>query len=742
MKYLLTRLSILFVIAVVCLFCINTAIRQTLINACYHKTGMVLKVGRVKTSWDPAIVQLHDLEMTAPENGRDTLGTIKSLIVQLDRGELFRKRFHANDTRIHGVKLNILPENNLGESLAQTWDQVNDRFSDGVSDWNSLPIKGFLSGNLDEAAREYARQFEIAKATADIEKRWSTETGNLKQQADVLKGVLNRIKQTVDTSKQNQDQLQAIIVILQELERFDRELTGFQQYAQKLEPQLLSDRQRLEDAIRADTRTIEAMQGQITIPKIDSDLLSQYFLASDTQEKLGGLLCWLDWGREYLPEQDEKWLENLRFFSIQRQSGTNVVFPGMEDKTEVHFHDVGLDGQLDFMQKPIFFAGGIRNFSNQPKRLDQPVVLRFCLSGRELREGLVDETLKILADTNAEKLIDREKEGMQTVMNPVASNSSPVSPQSTDFFHALQNMKNVSQMVADIEIPTIYISAVLDRTSEMAKDHFFVYCPDYRLPERILGNPSELALALSPGVSRFYAELVLQGDQVDGRLSLIQNSVRIHPLLPQELRGHPIERVLTSTANGLTDVVVTANLTGTRQQLNTTLTSNLGDELISRITPVLQQEWGLVHQKAITLLNQESQKTFGNIDQYFSQQFQPILDDIASNRNLLDQSVRQSGVPLDQLINSQISRLSEKDQQLARTIAQNPNFSSLFSGNQGQTGASQNNIESKINQKVDQLLDKNFDSNTRDSIRGILGGLGNSLQQSPPPQPQPVPVYP
>jgi len=738
MKYLLIRLAILAAIVVVCWFSINSVIRKTLIHAWYANTGLELGVGKVKSSWDPTVVELHDLRIVMPDDPTAILGTVDSITVQMNRAELLRRRFWVTNTRIHQVGLNLSPQNQVGDDISQAWNSLNDRFTNWTNGLDALPLKELLAGNLDEAAKEYAGQFEIAKFAAGLDQRWNRETESFKNQAQSLKSRLERVKQLAGLANHTADQLQTVVGVLQELDAIDRELALLGEEAQKLEPMLKADRAALDNAVKIDTQKIRSMQGSMAAPKIDANLLSKYILGEEMRDRLNGLLAWLDWGRGYVPEKDVTWLDQLRFFSVDRNPGTNVMFPGMTAKTEVHFDQIVIDGQLDFMQKPIFFAGGLRDFSNQPKRLSKPIVLRFCVSGRAISEDALEDSLQFLRDVAPEHLIDREKEWMNNIMAVFPKPTTTVSSRSLDFFRIPENVGRSGQPPLEIEIPTLYITAVLDRTGDVRDDRFLVYCPDYRLPERLLGNPENLAFHISPGVSQLLAELRLEGDNLSGYLALKQSPIQIQAALPPAIRDLPIERVLAVAVSGLQTMTADITLSGTRQSPTYAFRSNLGDRLTAQMEPVLMQEWGLIHQKAMTLLNQETRLSAEKIDYYITQKFQPLLDDVSNGRMQLENSLQQSGVNLNQLIQSQMSRLSPKDQQAANAVLNNPLFQSLILGNSPSANTTRN-IGTAIDQKAGELLDKHVKPEIQESIKNILGGFGtkNSSEQTP----RTIPLY-
>ncbi|MDR1960116.1 MAG: hypothetical protein LBQ54_13915 [Planctomycetaceae bacterium] len=743
MKYLLNRLLILAAVLIVCLCSINAAVRKTLVSVWHSKTGLLLNLGTVRSSLEPTQVMLYDLEITDPANPSLPLGTAESVTVRLDGSELLRRRFLASEVRIHQLKPNL---SGAETGLMQTWNQLGGGRNRWENALKQLPMKEILSQNPEEAAKAYAGQFEIAGFAEKVNLRWSQETESFRQQGKAVQMSLERIRQWTDSANETNDKIQIVSGILQELTAIDQELARFQQKAQQIPSRLQSDRLGLENAIRNDRKRIETMKEPLNVPKIGADFLSEYMLGGEMRSRIQGLLAWLHWGRRGLPEKDETWLEDLRFFSMNRHAGTHVPFPGKPPKAEVLFDSVLFDGQTDFFHRHLYFTGGFRNFSNQPKRLDKPMIFRFCVSGQKPSENAADNPLCFLPDgerTDSETadFISREKQRMRNLMQTASFEPVDVSPQTVDWLQVPRNVPLLENPAWNLEIPTVYVTAILDRSRDVPQDHILVYCPDYRLPESLLGNRSEMAFAVSPGISRFFAEIAVNGESIQGEFSLLQHPVRIQTVLPPDLRGTSVENVLTLAAESLKTLHVNLHLSGTQKELQFSLRSNLGENLAARMEPFLIQEWQIIHQKAVVLLNQMSQKSNEKMDAYFEKELQPILDDITERRRELDLVMGQNGIHLDRVINAQIENLSPKDQQRAKEVLQNPLFQSLLNRPMSVTEPNLKiGLKNPLEQKAGEWLENRLENDVMESIHGILGSFGRDPPDSEPPRV--IPVYP
>ncbi|MCL2348412.1 MAG: hypothetical protein FWC50_09145, partial [Planctomycetaceae bacterium] len=707
LKYLIPRLLILAVLAGVCWFSLNTVIRRALIQSWHEKTGMELEIGTVKTMLDPTQIEFENVRVIFPrqnDNPSDPAtsdqtdgtgkaaatvpATIDKMNVQFDRGELLRRRFYADETRLHNLKLDF---SSLGDGnqldLSPYWRQAQAQFAILAANANKIPIDELMSKNLDEAAKKIAEQTEAYQYTARLAKKWDSEINSIKLRSETIGTQLQTLKQQVDSAGKSPDKLAMVVGVLQQIDSLDKEIINLQNIAPQIEQTLKSDKEGLIQAIKNDQSKLQALSK----PKIDPKSFSEYVLGDEMREKLSGLIAWVDWGRSQIPQDDANWLEPLRFFSVKRMAGTTVTLPGTESKAEVLFGNIGIDGQMTVFDQPVYFGGGIRNYTNQPKKLAKPLVLRFCVSKDVLAETLPDEYLKMLAEQEPNVLFRADQmqlarqpvqnAGLRQQTNPALLGSFGQKVNNVDFFQLPQmSGKNADNQTFLLEIPTLYVTAMLDRTGNVPHDRFLIVCPEYYLPQRTLGNAGQLAFAVSPGTSQFRAELEFHGDTINGNLALLQSPVTIQPSLPPNMRGTPIERSLGTLASGIDNIQAEITISGTRTNPSYTFSSNIGDKLTVNIEPLLQQEWDQVNQKMVSLVNQKITASSNQLDGGIIQQLQPLFNKIGENRQLVGSAFQQNGIDPNQLVQSQLSRLSDKDREQVQKILANPITQSLLNG--------------------------------------------------------------
>ena len=750
LKFIVPRLVILGVILGISWFSLNMVIQRTLIYTWHSQTGMQLDIGEVKTTLDPTQVELRDVVITTDDESKTKLATIENVRVQFDRGELMRRRFLANETHLSNIKLELTGMGQNGLDMTEYWNGAQTQFDFIAKQVQKIPLDDLMSNNLDEAAKRLARDFQTYDYSDQLRNRWSKEIATFKADAEKVKGRVNTIKQHVDSSGQTQDKIGIAIGVLQQIDALGLELATLRNSVPELEKKLQQERTDLINAVQNDRQKLQTLTRQ----KIGSTDFSEYILGEEMREKLTGLIAWADWGRSQIPNEDMTWLEQVQLFSGKRKPGTTVLLPGVESQPEVRFDGIGIDGLAELWGQPLHFVGGIRNYSNQLHKMNKPIVLRFCIAKELPNDMTPDDYLRILAEHDPLNLVqlDQIRIGQQAVtapQNPLAQLGLVQNATTVDFFRLPETMAVAQENQRFVlDIPTLYVTAVIDRTGEVPHDRFVISCPDYRLPQRMLGNPQQMAFSVSPGVSQFRAELEIKGDLLNGKMTLLQTPVSIQAALPREMQGTPIERGLAQAVRALDTIQAEIDISGTRTAPKYAFYSNVGDLLAMQIEPLLQQEWGQINDKLGSVLDQQITTSSNLLDAVVVQEIQPLLNGLSQEHQQLAIGLQQGGLDVEQLMRSQLSRFSEKDQQQINKILTSPMAQSLLNRNastqpnatpgrigqviQQQLGGQiSESLGGQLDNKANELINKHVTPEAQNVLRGFLGELGNSRQPQP-----------
>ena len=698
---------------------------------------------------DPTQLELANLTITTDCEKPAKLATIERMNVRFDRSELLRRRFVADETHLSNIKLELSGLGENGLDLTEYWNDAQTQFDLIAGQVRKIPLEELMSNNLDEAAKQIAKQFETYDYGNQLQQRWAKEVDAFKSDANTIKGRLDTIKQHLNDAEATPDnRIMAAMGVLNQIDALGLELANLEKTVPEIDKKLKVERDTLTASVDRDQQKLQSLKRQ----KIEPVDFSEYVLGEEMRERLTGLIAWVDWSRSQIPTEDANWLDQMQFFSGKRLSGTNVLLPGIETRPEVHFGGIGMDGQAMLWGQPVYFIGGIRDYSNQPRKMQKPLVLRFCFSKEPQDKQTSDDYLRILAEHEAHNLFlfDQIRLGQQQLL-PNVSQTQISNTASIDFFRLPE-----TTIVGDdnrnlvLELPTLYVTAMLDRTGEVPHDRFLISCPDYRLPQRMLGNPQQIAFSVSPGVSQFRAELDIKGDALTGKLMLLQSPVTIQSALPQAMQGTPLERGLASATRALDSIEAEIEISGTRTAPQYAFYSNIGDRLTAQVEPLLQQEWGQINDKLMSLLNQQITTSTDLLNAVALQEIQPMLDSLKQDHGQVTIALQQGGLDIEQLMRSQVGRFSEKDQQQINNILDSQFGRTLLNRNpQSGTGSASgpigqmvqqqlgNNLGSNLDNKANELIDKHVAPEAQNAIRDFLGNFGNSRQNTTPSPPRP-----
>ena len=758
LKFLIPRILILAAVLAVAWLSLNMVVRRTFIASWQEQTGTQLEIGEVKMRLALAQLELTDLTVTTLGDKPTKLVTAERFSIQFDRNELLRRRFLADETRLSNIKLELSGLGENGLDLTEYWNDAQSQFDLIAGQVRKIPLDELMTNNLDEAAKQIAKDFAMYNYSEQLKQRWVGEVETFKKDANTIKGRLDTIKQNLDyAEKTPEGKVNAAIVVLGQIDALAAELKSLETIVPEIEKKLKTERNALTGAVQKDQVKLESLKRQ----RIEPVDFSEYVLGEEMRERLTGLIAWIDWGRTQVPEEDGHWFDRMQFLSSKRLPGTNVAIPGIESRPEVHFAGIGIDGQVMLWGQPMYFIGAIRDYSNQPRKMSKPIVMRFCISKELSDKQSVDDYLRMLAEHEPQNLFHfdpiRIGQPPQTTSASQTGlqNASAVLMQrqdatAIDIFRLPETL-----IVGDenrnlvLDLPTLYVTAMFDRTGDVPHDRFLISCLEYHLPQRVLGNPQQLAFAVSPGVSQFRAELDIKGDALTGNLTLLQSPITIQAKLPSNMQGTPIERALATTTRALDTIQAEIDISGTRTAPTYAFHSNLGDRLASQVEPLLQQEWGQINSKLTSLLNQQITASTGLLDAVAAQEIQPLLDNLKLEHGQVTAALQQGNLDVDQLIRSQLYRFSEKEQQQIQSILASQLGQSLLkrtapNGTQNVGGTNRtstgvigqvlqqqlsdrlgNNVGTQIDEKANELINRHITPEAQNALRGIFDNLNS-----------------
>jgi len=181
------------------------------------------------------------------------------------------------------------------------------------------------------------------------------------------------------------------------------------------------------------------------------------------------------------------------------------------------------------------------------------------------------------------------------------------------------------------------VEAVLDRTQEVGHDRITVECPGLDEPSRVLGRPDRLALAISPTSTRLALVLDLRGEELRGQLRLRQEPVELTPTVAARYGGPRLAASLQDVLAGIRAVEVVADLSGTLEEPDWRLRSDLGPQLAEAINRLLGRELAARREELLALVERTVEDELGRFQQFVDARQQALL----AKLNLSSEELRQ-----------------------------------------------------------------------------------------------------
>lgn len=179
---------------------------------------------------------------------------------------------------------------------------------------------------------------------------------------------------------------------------------------------------------------------------------------------------------------------------------------------------------------------------------------------------------------------------------------------------------------AQVQQPAeMWIEATLDRSGAEAHDQIVVQCPALVQPSRTLGNPDQVALALSPGTTSIAMELELRGQRVSGRLRAVQEPVELLPVVGARCGGARVASLLQTALGSLRRLEAEVQLCGTANQPEWRLQSNLGPQLAAGISAALRRELDMRREQLVAEYRGRVEEELARAEQKLAGQQQQLL---------------------------------------------------------------------------------------------------------------------
>jgi hypothetical protein len=665
------RLVILALIFVIAWLGQNQLIRWQLRSNIQRQTGTTAEIGSVRTDLQNGSIFIGNVRLADPKSSNRELFRAEKISVQGSYDDFLYRYFRFTEMNVEGIQIVI--DGTDGQELIpdRLWSKFKDQIPKELKSIGDFDWSTFLTEEPETAAKNLLKQLETSQLLADLKQRWPNEVEQFEAAAALIKQRFQNVRKLSENAKKTENQLQWVSELLKELEEADLGIQQLLEKVTKLKSSAQGDYQSLVSAVQRDRDKIKSLQ----VPKINTEQLSESLIGTEIKEQWEKTLAWGDWARSLLvpadaADQPVSTNGHFGFTFPKRFRGENIHLSVLDARSELLIETVNLTGQVLFGTVPVYFNGTVKNIAQPITLAPSPMVAQFCFSGSGIPMS------PILPDQDAVAA-----EQLPAVVNP--------------------NL-----------VPNIYVTLQADRIGENNEDQMIVCCPMYQLSERILGNPEKWAIHVSPGMSRLDGVLLLQGEKLSGEIQLVQSGVRLSVALPPKQHNTEWLRILQQLLDSCNDLTATVLVSGTRSEPVYVFKSNIADLIRPRIELLVQQEWGLLCQEAERLVLEEANQGAGTLNTILQEKLDPIMNEINTSRTQWEQQIAQlSDIPIDQLVQSQLSKLSPKDQQRLDHFLKSPSIQSLLQTRQPEQ-----------TQQTDQLIQRGMNK-LQDKIPGLLEQL-------------------
>ncbi|MDR3199147.1 MAG: hypothetical protein LBU34_14865 [Planctomycetaceae bacterium] len=667
---IIPRLVILVLVIVIIWLGRNELIRWQLRSNLQRQTGAAAEIGSVRTDLQKGGVMIGNVRFFDPKSPSRELFRAEKISVQGSYDDLLYRYFRLSELNVEGVRIVI--DGTDGQELIpnRLWNKLNDQIPKELKPLGELDWLALLSEKPEDAAKNLLKQLETSQLLADLKQRWQNEIVQFETAANLLKQRFQNTQGLTESAQKNaqktDNQLQWINELLKELEATDSDIRKLLEHVTKLKSSAQGDYQSLVGAVQRDRDKIKSKSLQV--PKIDAESLSESLIGTEIKEQWEKTVTWGNWARSLLVpvEAENQTVSIYDHFGLtppKRFRGEKIHLTALDARPELLIETTNLTGQVLFGTLPVYFNGIVKNLA-QPITLGfSPTVAQFCFSGSGIPAS------PVLPENNVVMA-----EQLPAVVNP------------------------------DI-VPNIYITLQIDRIGENNEDQMILCCPMYQLSERILGRPDKLTITVSPGISRLDGVLLLQGEKLSGEIRITQSGVRFSAMMPEKSQNKELQSILQQLLEPLDNFTASVLVSGTRSEPVYVFKSNIADVIRPRIELLVQEKWDKLCREAERLVIEEANQGTATLNTVLQEKLDPVMNGIDTSRSQWEQQITQlSGVPFDRLVQSQISKLSPKDQQRLNNFLKSPVIQSLLQNRQPEQNPQQ--IDPLIQHGIDKLQDK------------------------------------
>jgi uncharacterized protein (TIGR03545 family) len=205
------------------------------------------------------------------------------------------------------------------------------------------------------------------------------------------------------------------------------------------------------------------------------------------------------------------------------------------------------------------------------------------------------------------------------------------------------------------------LQATFDRTHGNKRDSLLLDCQGIILPRQALGSPEGLALNIDQSMGALSISLAVDDDRLTGEVQLVQQNVKITPVVGSELADVPIGEALTDALGRVNSLATRVSLGGTLAEPTCTLWSNVGPAVAEAVERAVIRASGPCASQRLVEAGRHVDEQLATVERQMSEQQGRWLALVSTAQQNLRQVARDEANP-NRFTPARVGRLPSKAQ--------------------------------------------------------------------------------
>lgn len=402
-RYLLPRVAI----AVVALLAIHLALEPVL-QGFFVKFGeriirSKIDIEQFDVGLTTADIHLGNVAVANPRSLDRNLIECESADFDIAASSILQRRLRIREATLRGVQFNT-PRSKSGQVAHSSVDVDLEGEDLRKISTNALRQFGWIIG------RDLQDDLLSIQLARELASRWPEELAALEAKAARLVEEIQTQQKSLELSLSKP--LGGTIAFPEKVEQVERLRREYYDLKAELDG-IIEQAARDQEAIAIARRHDESiLRRKLTLRNLDPQELSEYLLGEDLADKSREMLSWIRLARRY-------WPSDVEMPQADRQSGEDIVFPGLKRMPCAVVEHMRLDGTILSGRTPVAWRGEIVNLTTDPALVSQPMVIRAETRGDQplVLEATLDRTTSTPRDHIVLSL-PKLKQAERTLGNP------------------------------------------------------------------------------------------------------------------------------------------------------------------------------------------------------------------------------------------------------------------------------------------------------------------------------------